>query len=102
MPSAWRHWLGQTTLAGHFRQDRLWQPHCAKGGAGSTCSALLGAMLGAWAGYKGGWWDEVIMRFIDGLMASRHSPSHHAGHRHEAGTANTIIAIGIANVPVSC
>jgi peptide/nickel transport system permease protein len=103
VPPSRGHWLGTD----HFGRDifariAYGSRIALKVGAGSTLlAALLGAMLGAWAGYKGGWWDEVIMRFIDGLMAfpgillaimlvTVMGP----------GTANTIIAIGIANVPV--
>jgi peptide/nickel transport system permease protein len=32
-------------------------------------SAALGTGLGAWAGLRGGWWDEGLMRLIDVLVA---------------------------------
>lgn len=101
-PSA-AHWLGTD----HFGRDVL--ARIAYGsrvalqvGLGSTIlAALAGVALGAWAGYKGGWWDEVIMRMIDGLMAfpgillaimlvSVLGP----------GVSNTILAIGLANLPL--
>ena len=101
-PSA-EHWWGTD----HFGRDVLGR--IAYGGrvalqvgVGSTLlAALLGVTLGAWSGYKGGWWDEVIMRVVDGLMAfpgillaimlvTVLGP----------GTANTILAIGLANLPL--
>ena len=32
-------------------------------------SLLLGALLGLNAGYRGGWWDQVIMQVLDALIA---------------------------------
>lgn len=32
-------------------------------------SLLLGSFLGLNAGYRGGWWDQVIMQFLDALIA---------------------------------
>lgn len=32
-------------------------------------SLLLGSVLGLNAGYRGGWWDQVIMQFLDALIA---------------------------------
>jgi peptide/nickel transport system permease protein len=32
-------------------------------------SLTLGAVLGLNAGYRGGWWDQVIMQFLDALIA---------------------------------
>lgn len=32
-------------------------------------SAAIGMALGAWAGLRGGWWDEALMRLIDVLLA---------------------------------
>ena len=103
MPPSRGHWLGTD----HFGRDIF--ARIAYGNRIAwwleqvqlLLAASLGAGLGAWAGYKGGWWDEVIMRFIDGLMAfpgillaimlvTVMGP----------GLGNTIIAIGIANVPV--
>ena len=102
-PPSSAHWLGTD----HFGRDVLGRiaygsRMALRVGVGSTlCAALLGVTLGAWAGYKGGWWDEVIMRLMDGLMAfpgillaimlvSVLGP----------GIANTILAIGLANLPL--
>jgi peptide/nickel transport system permease protein len=32
-------------------------------------SLLLGSILGLNAGYRGGWWDQIIMQFLDALIA---------------------------------
>jgi peptide/nickel transport system permease protein len=32
-------------------------------------SLALGATLGLNAGYRGGWWDQVIMQFLDAMIA---------------------------------
>ncbi|WP_420630234.1 ABC transporter permease [Candidatus Leptofilum sp.] len=32
-------------------------------------SLLLGSVLGLNAGYRGGWWDQIIMQFLDALIA---------------------------------
>jgi peptide/nickel transport system permease protein len=32
-------------------------------------SLLLGSFLGLNAGYRGGWWDQIIMQFLDALIA---------------------------------
>jgi peptide/nickel transport system permease protein len=101
-PSA-EHWWGTD----HFGRDVLGRTAyggrvALKVGLGSTFLAtFLGVSLGAYSGFQGGWWDEVIMRVVDGLMAfpgillaimlvTVLGP----------GTANTILAIGLANVPL--
>ena len=32
-------------------------------------AAVIGTMLGLWSGYKGGWSDVIIMRFVDIMLA---------------------------------
>jgi peptide/nickel transport system permease protein len=32
-------------------------------------SSLIGMIVGAFAGYYGGWWDRIIMRFIDIMLS---------------------------------
>ncbi|MCT4620114.1 MAG: ABC transporter permease [Marinisporobacter sp.] len=63
-------------------------------------SFLFGTVIGAIAGYIGGWVDEIIMRFIDALMAF---PSILLAlvfiAVFGASTQNTIIAIGIRGIP---
>ena len=36
---------------------------------GVLASVAVGAFLGLLAGYKGGWWDQIIMQFLDALIA---------------------------------
>jgi len=36
---------------------------------GVLVSLILGATLGLVAGYRGGWWDEIIMRLLDAMMS---------------------------------
>lgn len=36
---------------------------------GVLASLILGAILGLVSGYRGGWWDEVIMRLLDAMMS---------------------------------
>lgn len=103
LPPGPGHWLGTD----HFGRDIFARIAYGSriallvGGGSTLLAATLGASLGAWAGYKGGWWDELIMRLIDGLMAfpgillaimlvTVMGP----------GLGNTMIAIGMANVPV--
>jgi peptide/nickel transport system permease protein len=38
-------------------------------GLGTLLSVLLGTTIGLFSGYKGGVWDEVIMRVFDGLLS---------------------------------
>ena len=38
-------------------------------GFGTGISVILGAAIGLLSGYRGGWFDEVIMRSFDGLLA---------------------------------
>jgi peptide/nickel transport system permease protein len=48
--------------------DSLWLP----GGTavwGVLASLFLGAGLGLVSGYRGGWWDEIIMRLLDAMMS---------------------------------
>ena len=62
---------------------------------------LIGALIGAIAGYSGGWWDTVLMRAMDVLMAfpslllaiaivSALGP----------GLINALLAIAIVSIPV--
>ncbi len=36
---------------------------------GVAWAFLLGSFLGLNAGYRGGWWDQIIMQFLDALIA---------------------------------
>ncbi|MBU5266968.1 ABC transporter permease [Virgibacillus proomii] len=60
----------------------------------------IGFILGACAGYFGGWLDELLMRFIDAMLAF---PGILLAIMliavFEAGMKNTIIALGIMSIP---
>ncbi|GAB6064540.1 ABC transporter permease [Deferrisoma palaeochoriense] len=48
--------------------DSFWLP----GGTalwGVFAALAIGSVLGLWAGYKGGWVDEIVMRLLDAMMA---------------------------------
>lgn len=71
------------------------------GGITVGIGMVFGVTLGVWSGFVGGWWDEIIMRLMDVLYAfpailnalllsSLLGP----------GIRNSMIAIGIYNIPV--
>ena len=65
-------------------------------------STVIGAVLGGVAGFFGGWWDTILMRLLDILMAVPQillavSVSSMLGR----GTVNTALAISISAVPGS-
>ena len=48
--------------------ENIWLP----GGTalwGVMTALVVGSLLGLYAGYKGGWTDEIIMRFLDAMMS---------------------------------
>jgi len=65
-----------------------------------TIGLFFGFLIGAFAGYFGGWIDEVFMRFIDAMMAF---PGILLAivlvTVFSTGTQNTIIALGIMSIP---
>jgi peptide/nickel transport system permease protein len=71
-------------------------------GLGGTAVALLiGALFGAIAGYWGGWWDEVLMRFIDIWMAFPYIVlAIVLAWAIGPGVRNLILVIGIIEAPI--
>lgn len=65
-----------------------------------TFAIVIGTVLGAIAGYNGGWWDNIIMRFMDVLLAF---PSLLLAIAIVTvlgpGLINALIAIGIVSIP---
>jgi peptide/nickel transport system permease protein len=65
-----------------------------------TFAIIIGTTLGAVAGYAGGWWDNIIMRFMDVLLAF---PSLLLAIAIVTvlgpGLINALIAIGIVSIP---
>jgi len=66
-----------------------------------TFSIIIGTVLGAIAGYFGGWWDNVIMRVMDVLLAF---PSLLLAIAIVTvlgpGLLNALLAIGIVEIPI--
>lgn len=102
-PPSWQHWLGTD----HFGRDIL--SMIMIGARNSIAVAVVavgigigvGVPLGCWAAARGGWIDEVLMRFNDVVFAF---PALLSAVMITAifgpGAVNAIIAIGIFNVPV--
>jgi peptide/nickel transport system permease protein len=58
--------LGRDVLARLVSGARV---SLAVGGAAVALSLVIGTLLGATAGYRGGWFDEVLARLVDVLLA---------------------------------
>lgn len=65
-PSA-QNWLGTDELGRDFLSEMLFagQISLSIGLGVGVLSTTVGVLLGAWAGYAGGWVDEAIMRLVD-------------------------------------
>ncbi len=70
-PPSWRHWLGTDSNGVDALSQLLWGAREALEISTGVvlASAVIGLALGTTAGYFGGWVDELIMRFVDILMA---------------------------------
>lgn len=102
-PPSWSHWFGTD----HFGRDVL--SMIMVGSRNSIAVALvaigigmgIGVPLGCWAAARGGWLDEIVMRFNDLVFAF---PALLSAIMITAifgpGAINAIIAIGIYNIPV--
>lgn len=69
-PSA-AHWFGTDRLGRDVLSRVIWGAQDVLGlaGLGTLMAVILGAIIGLFSGYKGGWIDEVIFRFFDSLLA---------------------------------
>lgn len=66
-----RHWFGTDHLGRDvFSRVALGAREILLyAGSGTLLAVVLGASLGLLSGYLGGWFDEVLMRLFDGLLA---------------------------------
>ena len=102
-PPSLRHWLG-TDLYGRDQLTRIVYAGRVDLliALGATAAALsVGAALGAVAGYRGGWVDQLLMRSIDTVQAF---PSFVLAMGIAAALGNTITnvaaAIALTHVPI--
>lgn len=65
-----KHWLGTTSLGRDVLSQMIWgaRPAMLVGLVVALGSALIGANIGLLAGYFGGWFDNLLMRFTDIVM----------------------------------
>lgn len=99
------HWLGtdqigRDMLARTFAAGRI---SLLVGVASVTLALLIGTLLGALAGYFGGWIDNLIMRFVDMVMTFPPiivlmTLAAVIG----SGTGKTVIVIGLLSWPLVC
>jgi len=66
MPPSGDHWLGTDPLGRDVLSRMIWGARISLkvGFVATGIAILIGAVLGAVAGYYGGWTDAVIMRFV--------------------------------------
>lgn len=105
LPPSELHWLGtdqigRDVLARTFAAGRI---SLLVGVAGVALAVLVGTLLGALAGYFGGWIDNLIMRFVDMVMTFPPiivlmTLATVIG----TGTDKTVIVIGLLSWPLVC
>jgi peptide/nickel transport system permease protein len=98
-----RHWLG-TDLYGRDQLSRIVHASRVDLLIALTATAMAlsaGAALGALAGYRGGWTDQLVMRVIDTVMAF---PSFILAMGITAAMGNSlrnvVVAIAVTHVPI--
>jgi peptide/nickel transport system permease protein len=70
-PPSPEHWLGTDENGADVLTAVLWGARvaCIVGLTTVIVSSVIGVLVGAFAGYIGGWLDEVVMRLVDVIMA---------------------------------
>ncbi|WP_295012551.1 ABC transporter permease [uncultured Microbacterium sp.] len=70
-PPSWAHPLGTDSLGRDVLSRLIWASRIdlTIGFLGAVLPAIVGTILGALAGYYGGWLDAVVMRFSDLVQA---------------------------------
>lgn len=66
-----KHWFGVDTLGRDVFSRVLLGARdiFSLAGAGTLIAVVVGTSLGLLSGYRGGWFDEILMRFFDSLLA---------------------------------
>jgi peptide/nickel transport system permease protein len=69
-PPSSKHWLGTDQLGRDVLSRMVWGSRISLlvGFVAIGIATLIGAVLGALAGYYGGWIDNIIMRFVDIML----------------------------------
>jgi peptide/nickel transport system permease protein len=104
-PPSSTHWLGTDSVGRDILSRIIYGSRTSLlvGVSAVVSSALVGGILGLIAGYYGGWTFNVIMRFIDALMAlpmivlAMVIASVLGG-----GLKNVIVALGIGMISMPC
>ncbi len=70
MPPSMDHWLGTDQLGRDVLSRMIWGARISLkvGFVATGVSIIIGTLMGAVAGYYGGWVDAVIMRFVDIML----------------------------------
>jgi ABC-type dipeptide/oligopeptide/nickel transport system permease subunit len=77
LPPAWstdgsaEHWFGTDSLGRDLLSRLVYgaRPAMIVAFGGATLAALVGTLLGLWAGFQGGWLDTLVSRLVDIWMS---------------------------------